>query len=460
LSIPVESPRAAAVWSSKFAFLVSAVGAAVGLGSLWRFPYVAGVSGGSAFLLVYVAFVAMLCIPIMMAEMVIGRRRKSSAIESVNALVREEGAGGGWKAIGWLSVLIPFVGLSYYAVVAGWVMDYTWQSLVGGFAGLDGARSAAHFTERTADPVAQLAVHAAFVASAAACVAFGVNRGIERISKIMMPALFLLLIGLVVYNAIALDFARGAAFLLAPDFSRLTSETVLLALGQAFYSTAIGVGVMMTYSAYLPKDVSLPASAAVICGSVVLTAVLAGLAIFPMVFHYGLTPDGGPNLSFVTLPVAFAQMPAGQLVGAAFFVLMFFAAFTTAIGMLEPTVAWVVERMRSGRARATLVVAGLTWVIGVPSVLSFNVLADVHPLSGVRGFETRTIFDIIDFTIANLLLPVNALLIALFVGWRLRSDATADELGIGRGFAFRSWRFLLAVVAPAAILVILADLWI
>lgn len=452
-------PRAAAVWTSKFAFLVSAVGAAVGLGSLWRFPYVAGVSGGSAFLLVYLAFVALLCIPIMMAEMVIGRRRKSSAIESVDALVREEQLSQGWRAIGWLSILIPFVGLSYYAVVAGWVMDYTWQSLVGGFTGVDGARSAAHFAARTSDPVVQLLVHATFVAASAACVAYGVNRGIELISKIMMPALFLLLLGLVLYNLVALDFGPGAAFLLAPDFSRLTSDTVLLALGQAFYSTAIGVGVMMTYSAYLPGDVSLPRSAAVICGSVVLTSVLAGLAIFPIVFHYGLTPDGGPNLSFVTMPVAFGQMPGGAIVGAAFFVLVFFAAFTTAIGMLEPTVAWVIERSRRSRAWATVLVAALTWLIGVPSVLSFNVLADLHPLAGVQGFESKTIFDLIDFTIANLLLPVNALLIALFVGWRLRLDATAAELGIGRGAAFGTWRFLLAVVAPLAIVAIFVDLW-
>lgn len=449
------APVAGAVWSSRFAFLVSAVGAAVGLGSLWRFPYVAGVSGGSAFLLVYLAFVALLCVPIMMAEMAMGRRNRSSAIACVDELVRRQNAATGWRAIGWLSIVIPFVGLSYYAVVAGWVMDYTWLALVHGFEGLDGAGSARQFQERTADPVLQTFLHAAFVGFSAVVVAFGVNRGIERISKLMMPALFAILFGLVAYNVYALDFARGAGFLFAPDFSRLTGDTILLALGQAFYSTAIGVGVMLTYSAYLPREVSLPQSAWIICGSVVLTSCLAGLAIFPIVFHYGLAPDGGPNLSFVTLPVAFAQMPGGDFVGALFFVLVFFAAFTTAIGMLEPTVAWVIERWRIGRPAATALVGGFTWLLGLPSLLSFNSLAGFHPLAAVPGFESKTIFDVVDYTIANLLLPVNALLIALFVGWRLDRALTVDELGLGDGVAYRAWRTLLAYVAPLAIVAIL-----
>jgi NSS family neurotransmitter:Na+ symporter len=456
----VEStPAAATIWSSRFAFLISAIGAAVGLGSLWRFPYVAGVNGGSAFLLVYLCCVVLLCVPIMMAEMAIGRRRKGSAIESINAIVREERASPAWRAIGWLSILIPFIGLSYYAVVGGWVMDYVWVAATSGFESLDGAASAAQFQARTASPALQLLAHALFIGLSAWVVARGVHRGIESVSKLMMPALFAILLGLVAYNAIALDFSRGAAFLLTPDFSRVTSETWLVALGQAFYSTAIGVGVMMTYSAYLPRGVSLPQSAAIICGSVLLTSVLAGLAIFPIVFHFGLAPDGGPNLSFVTLPVAFGQMPAGDFIGGAFFVLVFFAAFTTAIGMLEPTVAWVLEKTHWSRPRATAVVAGLTWLIGVPSLLSFNTLSDFHPLAMFAGSANKTVFDLVDYTIANVLIPINALLIALFVGWRLNAAVTIDELGWGSGMRYRLWRLLLAYVAPAAILLILADLW-
>ncbi len=454
-----STPAAAAIWSSRFAFLISAVGAAVGLGSLWRFPYVAGVNGGSAFLLVYLCCVVLLCVPIMMAEMAIGRRRKGSAIESVNSIVREEGASPAWRAIGWLSILIPFVGLSYYAVVGGWVMDYVWIAATSGFQDLDGAASAAQFQARTANPGLQLVAHALFIGLSAWVVARGVRRGIEGVSKLMMPALFAILLGLVAYNAIALDFSRGAAFLLTPDFSRVTSETWLVALGQAFYSTAIGVGVMMTYSAYLPRGVSLPQSAVIICGSVLLTSVLAGLAIFPIVFHFGLAPDGGPNLSFVTLPVAFGQMPAGDFIGGAFFVLVFFAAFTTAIGMLEPTVAWVIERTQWSRPLATTIVAGLTWVIGVPSLLSFNTLSGFHPLAMFEGLATKTVFDLVDYTIANVLIPVNALLIALFVGWRLNAAVTVDELGLGSGTLYRIWRLLLAYVAPLAIVLILADLW-
>jgi neurotransmitter:Na+ symporter, NSS family len=443
-----------ALWGSRLAFLAAATGAAVGLGSLWRFPYVAGVSGGSAFLLTYLLFVVLLCVPIMMAELAMGRRNRVSAIACIDTLVSQERASPVWRAIGWLSVLIPFVGLSYYAVVAGWVMDYAWIAITRGFEGLDGAASARQFGDRAADPVLQVFLHAAFIGMSAVVVGLGVNRGIERISKIMMPALFAILIGLVIYNLVALDFASGAAFLFAPDFSRLNSDTVLLALGQAFYSTAIGVGVMMTYSAYLPRDISLPQSASIICGSVVLTSCLAGLAIFPIVFHYGLTPDGGPNLSFVTLPVAFAQMPIGNLLGAMFFALMFFAAFTTAIGMLEPTVAWLLEHAPFGRVGTTAIVAVATWFVGLPSVLSFNLLADFRP------FDSKSIFDIVDYTIANWLLPLNAAMIATFVGWRLSRQITIAELGMGSGIAYRTWRALLAYVAPLAILAIFVDSWV
>lgn len=447
------------IWTSRLAFIFAAVGAAVGLGSLWRFPYVVGINGGGAFLLVYVFFVALLCVPIMAAEMVIGRRGGGSAIESMDSLVRRERLSPGWRVIGWLSILIPFVGLSYYSVVCSWVMDYVWLSALNDFKGLDSAGSVARFESLTASVPRQILLHFIFIAFTVWIVSRGVHRGIEQVSKIMMPGLFVILIGLVLYNLVALDFAAGARFLFLPDFSRLTTEVVLMALGQAFYSTAIGVGVMMTYSAYLPRNISLPQSAGIICGSVVFTAVMAGLAIFPIVFHYGLNPEGGPTLTFITLPVAFGQMPGGHLVGLLFFVLVFFAGFTTAIGMLEPTISWLTEKLPIGRPALTIAAGLLTWIIGLPSVLSFNALRDVRPLGWLEPFANRTFFEVVDFVIANFLLPLNAMLIALFVGWALSREASLDELGIGDSLRYRLWRLIIAVLAPVAIMGVMIDLW-
>lgn len=447
------------IWSSRLAFIFAAVGAAVGLGSLWRFPYVVGVNGGGAFIAIYIFFVALLCVPIMAAEMVIGRRGGGSAIESMNSLVRQHKLWNGWRVIGWLSIFIPFMGLSYYAVVASWVMDYVGLAALNRFEGFESADSLAMFSDLTLSVPRQILLHAGFIALTVWIVSRGVNRGIERVSKIMMPALFAILVGLVIYNAVALDLSAGARFLFMPDFSRITTEVVLMAMGQAFYSTAIGVGVMMTYSAYLPKNISLPQSAGIICGSVIFTSIMAGLAIFPIVFHFGLNPGEGPTLTFITLPVAFGNMPGGHLIGLLFFTLVFFAGFTTAIGMLEPTVAWLQERFSIGRAKLTVLAGIVTWIVGLPSVLSFNALKDFHPLGWLEPFANRTAFETIDFVIANFLLPANALLIALFVAWALRRDISEEELGIGRGLRFRGWRFIIAVIAPLAILGIMIDLW-
>lgn len=447
------------IWSSRLAFIFAAVGAAVGLGSLWRFPYVVGVNGGGAFIALYIFFVALLCVPIMAAEMVIGRRGGGSAIESMNKLVRGHGLSPAWRVIGWLSIFIPFMGLSYYSVVASWVMDYVGLAALNRFTGFDSADSVAMFGELTHSVPRQMLLHAGFIALTVWIVSRGVHRGIEKVAKIMMPALFAILIGLVLYNLVALDFAAGARFLFMPDFSRITTEVVLMALGQAFYSTAIGVGVMMTYSAYLPKNISLPQSAGIICGSVIFTSIMAGLAIFPIVFHFGLNPGEGPTLTFITLPVAFGNMPGGYLIGLLFFILVFFAGFTTAIGMLEPTVSWLQERFKFSRPVLTAGAGIVTWIVGLPSVLSFNALRDFHPLGWLEPFADRTAFEVIDFVIANFLLPANALLIAVFVAWALRSDISVEELGIGRGLRYRTWRFIIAVIAPLAIIGIMIDLW-
>lgn len=433
------------IWTSKFAFLVSAAAAAIGLGSLWRFPYVAGVHGGGAFVILYIFFVVVLCLPIMIGEMAIGRRGSGSAITSVSAMVWHEKASTYWRAIGWLSLLIPFFGLSYYSVVAGWALDYARLAVVDGFSGTDPAESTAIFEGLISSPGQQALLQFLFIAASAFAVARGVRSGIETVSKYSMAALFAILIGLVIYNAVALGLGPSIRFLMVPDFSELTVESVLIALGQALFSVAIGVGVLITYAAYLPKGVNLPQAAGLISIAVVSVALMAGFAIFPTVFFYGLQPEEGPNLIFVTLPVAFGQMTGGQLIAIPFFILVVLGAFTTAVGMLEPVVAWLLERLPFGRATITYITALAVFAVGLPSLLSFNIMSDIKPVAGM------TFFDLLDFGIANLLLPLNALLIALFVGWVVRRDTSERETDL-RGWFYSAWRAAVRFVAPVCII--------
>lgn len=453
----VAEAHAGDVWTSRIAFLYAAAAAAIGLGSLWRFPYVAGANGGGAFVLLYLVFVFALCVPLMLAEMWIGRRGHGSAVASVAKVIDEQRAWPGWRLIGWLSILIPFLGLSYYSVVAGWGLDYVREAIFAGFDGFDAARSLAAFDSLVASPVRQGLLQFLFIGGVVAVVALGVRRGIEVVSRVKMIALAVILLGLVAHNAVAYGLARGASFLFVPDFAALTPQAVLTALGQALFSTAIGVGVVMTYSAYLPKGASLPRSALIINAAVAGVALLAGLAIFPIVFAFGLKPAEGPNLIFVTLPVAFAQMPGGRLVGIAFFVLIVLGAFTTAVGMLEPVVAWLKERIPWSRP-ALAAAAGLAiFAIGLPSLLSFNVLKDFHPLAGVPRLGGLNVFDFLDQGIANILLPLNALLIALFVGWAVGRAAERAELGMS-GASFAAWRLALRFLAPVAIVGLIVSL--
>lgn len=437
-------------WSSRFSFIYSIGAAAIGLGTLWRFPYVAGANGGGAFVLLYILFVIAICVPLMIAEMAVGRQGRGSAIASVNAGIAAAGASKGWRAVGWLSLLIPFFGLSYYSIVAGWAIDYSVVSVANGFSGTDAEHSRATFEALTASPVRGGLLQLAFIAMTSVVVALGVRRGIETVSRIKMIALFVILIGLVIYNARTVGLGVSAKFLLEPDFGALTAAGVLTALGQALFSTAIGVGVLMTYSAYLPEKASLPTSSFALAGGVIIVALLTGFAIFPAVLAYGLKPTEGPNLIFVTLPVVFGQMMGGRIIAIFFFSLIALGAFTTAVGMLEPLVSWLREKTGLGRAPLALATGFVIWLIGLPSLLSFNILSDFHPLARF-GIGDKTLFDILDFTIANILLPANALLLALCVGWAFRRTIGPEESGLA-GRAFTLWALAVRFVAPLAIL--------
>ncbi len=441
-------------WSSRLAFLFAAIGSAVGLGNLWRFPYIAGENGGGAFVLIYVVCILLLGIPLIMAELLIGRRGQQSAINTMRTLAKQENVSSLWAGLGWLMVIIPLVGITYYSVVAGWGLAYVVEAASGSFTGISGAESKLIFDTLTADPWRLALWHGVFIAVTVFIVARGVNGGLEKAAFLMMPALFVILLVLVIYAMVAADFSAGFSFLFHVDFSKINGNIILMAVGQAFFSLAIAVGVMMTYGAYLPKDVSIPRAAGTIAVADTIVALLAGLAIFPVVFASGLEPGSGPGLIFVTMPVAFGQMPLSSLFGTLFFVLLCFAAITTGIGMLEPAVSWLEENHGMKRPKLAIITGLICWALGLSSVLSFNVWSGVYPLSFIQRFAETTIFDLLDFSLANILIPIGGLLIAIFAGWFMSRASTIDELGIGDGKLYKLWNFLIRYLAPIALLMV------
>ena len=439
-------------FTSRWAFLLSTMGAAVGLGNLWRFPFMAGQNGGGAFVLIYLLCVLMVALPIVLAELSLGRLGQKSPVESVRTLI-PPGRSRGWRLTGWLSIFIPLLGLSYYSVVAGWAVEYIGRALSSGEA-IDSATSESTFNALLSSPVRMLVLHSLFVGSAAWVVGRGVHRGIEAASKVLMPLLFLILLSLVAYSAFTADFGAAWTFLFAPSVADVSVSVIFMALGQAFFSVAIGVGVLMTYGSYMPRQFSLPGSAVVIVCVDTLVALLAGLAIFPIVFANQLDPAGGPGLIFVTLPIAFSQIPGGEVFGAAFFALFLFAAFTTATGMLEPAVSWFVDRGFS-RQRTVWACATACWMLGIAAILSFNVWQDVRLIPWIGMLADKDIFSLFDFVVSNALLPLNALLIALFAGWVVSRKDLRVEVAMVSERLSSLWLGAVRWLAPVAIVCIL-----
>ena len=438
-------------WSGRAGFLLAAVGSAVGLGNIWRFPYVAGENGGGAFVLIYVLCIALVAVPLIMGELAMGRRGRMSPVNTMRKLARDEGRSSGWMVIGWLSVLAPMMGFMFYSVVAGWSLDYIVQAFSGAFSGYDADSSQNAFAGMTSNPWRMAFWHGVFTVMTVAIVARGIRGGLEKAVKIMMPGLFLILAILVGYAAMTADFVAGWNFLFDWDLTKITPKVVLMAVGQAFFSVSVGVGAMLTYGAYLPKNVSIPKAAFVIASADTLVAILAGLAIFPIVFTYSLTPGSGPGLIFETLPIAFGQMPGGLVVGTLFFILMTFAALTSSISMIEPPVSWLEEHKGFSRKKMAIATGAVGYTGGLAALLSFNVWDDVYLLGVLAEFETKTIFGLFDYMTANVLIPLTAMLMAIFVGWRMSAASILEEFGIERGWAFELWRFLMRFVAPLAL---------
>ncbi|MEM1154999.1 MAG: sodium-dependent transporter [Pseudomonadota bacterium] len=438
-------------WSSQTTFLFATISCSVGLGNLWRFPYVAGENGGGAFVLVYLACVLIIGIPAIMAELAIAKRGHSNPVATTAAVSLEETGHSRWQAIGWLSILAPLVALSFYGVVSAWALDYLLLAVQGRFVEADQAQTAALFDELLASPIKMLLWFTLVIATVAMVVGSGVRAGIERVSKLMMPALFLLLFGLAMYSMLIGQTSAAVSFLFKPDFSKLTAEGMLMAVGQALFSLAVGTGAILTYGAYLSTRTSITQSAWTIGIADTMAAMLAGLLIFPIVFASGLDPAEGPGLIFVTLPIAFSDMPGGVLFATLFFLLVLFAAFTSGLGMMEPAVSWLEDRPGWTRRRAAASIAVLIWILGLGAVFSFNLWRDFTPLDFIPQMQGRTVFSILDFVTSNLVLPLNALMIALLAGLVIDQGRMRADIAMKTATAWSLWRFSMRFVAPLAI---------
>lgn len=432
-------------------FLLATIGGAVGLGNLWRFPFFAGQNGGGAFVLIYIFFVVVLCLPLVVAELAIGRNGRASAPTTIRKLTREAGASRFWHVFGWISIIIPLLALGYYAVIAGWSIDYVIKAAANSFSGIDGDESGAMFASLVSSPLRVLVLHALFIAGAVFVVARGLGKGIEVVMRIMMPGLLILLIILALNSIFRSDIEAGLKFLFYPDFSKITAAVVIAALGQAFFSIAVGVGMLLTYGAYLPREVSLGRAALWIVSADTMVALLAGIVIFPVVFESGLDPAEGPGLVFVTLPIAFGNMPAGYLIGLMFFVMLFFAAFSTVIAMLEPTVSWLEEHHGWSRGRMTLMAGLFGWLVGISAALSFNVWSDVRLLTSIDLLADKTVFEIIDFVVATVGIPLNAAIMSLFAGWIMSRESLVEEMGIRNKTIVAYIVFTLRYIGPVII---------
>ena len=438
------------MWSSRWLFVLAAAGSAVGLGNIWRFPYITGENGGGAFVVVYLLCIAAIGAPVMIAEVMLGRQGRQSPINTMRALAKRSGAPRAWGLVGWLGALTGFFILSYYTVIAGWALFYIFRMGSGMFTGADGALASGAFDAFLANPWLLAAFHTAFVAGTVFIVARGVTAGIERAVRWFMPGLFVLLFVLLGYAMTSGGFGAGLEFMFGMNWSALSVDGVLEALGHAFFTLSVGMGSIMAYGAYVPRSASISSTVLTIAALDTVVALIAGLAIFPVVFANGLEPGQGPGLMFVTVPLAFGQLPLGALFGVVFFVLVTIAAITSSISLLEPALAYAVETHGIKRPRAALALGLVCWVLGIGTVLSFNVWSDVHLVGQM------TFFDFMDYATQKVMLPLGGLLIALFAGWVLPKTIVGEQLGLRDGVPALAWAVLIKVVAPLGVLAVFA----
>ena len=438
-------------WSSRFGFLMASIGFAVGLGNIWRFPYVTGENGGSAFVLVYLLCVFAIGVPILMAEIMLGRRGRKTPPACMVAVAQESGRGAWWAIVGFFGIFAATLILFAYSVVAGWVIYYLFQAITAGFSAYTPDHSVDAFNQLLAQPGTMFFWGLVPLGIAAFIVYAGVQKGIERAVVVLMPLLFFLLLGLVFFNFFAGGMDAAVRYLFAADFSKISAGVFLAAVGQAFFSIGVGMAGMMIFGAYLPRTVSISHSVIIIVIADTLVALIAGLVIFPMVFSNGLDPAGGSGLIFQTLPVAFAQMTAGSVVAVVFFLLLSVAAITSIVGLFEPVSAWIGERFGTSRHVSVVMFAAVIMLGSIVSVLSYNAWAGV-------GFFGVSLAGLMDFVPNQIVLPLGGFLIALFAGWFMQPEYSSGELELpAAGFAL--WRQLLRfVVVPAVAVIFISGL--
>ncbi len=431
-------------WASRWVFILAATGSAVGLGNIWKFPYITGENGGGAFVLVYLLCIALVGIPIMIAEVFVGRRARQSPINALADLAEESGKSTKWSLIGVMGLLAGVLIFSFYSVVAGWVLQYIVSTANGSLNGVTSEQAGEIFSGLLADPGTLLLWHTIFTIMVVGVVIGGVNAGLERATRIMMPALFVLLFVMLGYGMSTDSFGAGWSFMFDFDFSKLSWDAVLVAVGHSFFTLSLGMGTIMAYGSYMPKRASIGSTVLAIGFLDTLVALVAGLVIFPIIFANGMDPAAGPGLMFISLPVAFGQMAGGQFFGTLFFVLIGVAAWTSAISLLEPTVAYLVERVGMKRSTATIALGVVVWALGILCLGSFNFMSDVT-LFG------KNVFDFLDYITANIMLPLGGIFIALFAGWVVKKKHASDEINLKSEGLFNLWLFVVKFIAPVAV---------
>ena len=424
------------VWGSKFAFVLAAAGSAVGLGNIWKFPYITGVNGGGAFVLVYLLSVVLVGLPILMAEILLGKSAHRDPVGTFKVL---SNGSKGWMLVGWLGVIAGFVILSFYSVVAGWAMNYLFKSIIHPFTGLDPKSVSEMFSHLAADPKTEIIWHFVFMFLTVIIVIGGVKSGLEKWSKILMPLLFLILLFMVGYGMTTTGFSKGLEFLFKPDFSKLTPKSILEALGHAFFTLSLGMGAMITYGSYLKNEDDIVGPAIWIAVLDTVIALLAGIAIFSIVFSFNLKPGAGPGLVFQTLPVIFAKIKFGMVLSSLFFLLLTFAALTSAISLLEVVVAYFVDEMNVNRKIATPVIGLIIFFLGVPSAIWDNFFGAMDSLS------------------TNFLLPTGGFFIAIFAGYRLKEEIKKINFSKYGNWLYIGWNFTIRYLSPILVLIILLN---
>ncbi|QQK65590.1 sodium-dependent transporter [Cobetia sp. cqz5-12] len=434
-------------WGSRRAFILAVTGAAVGLGNIWRFPYMTGENGGSAFLLLYIGFVLLLGLPVMMAEIMIGRAGRRGPMQALAHLAVSGGRTPHWRWLGLFGAITMFFILSFYSVVSGWSIEYLVDSLKGDFSGMSPPEIGASFAAFLEDPVTMTFNHTVFMLMTMSVVAAGISSGLERLNNLMMPLLYVLLLALAGYSISTPGFGPALSWLFMPNPSAITLDVILNAMGHAFFTLAVGACALMAYGAYMPERQSLPTAAIAVAALDIGVALLAGIAIFAAVFSQGMDPASGPGLMFVSLPIAFANLPGGSVLLALFFLLLLLATWTSSINIAEPIVE-VLEGWGLKRRHAALVVGVSVWAMGLLSVLSFSSLKDVHVLGEMNVFDAVTTIP------PDFFLPIGGLLIAIFAAWVMPQNRALAGLGTSRGF-FRTWRWVLRWISIPLVVVVL-----